>query len=109
MAASVWMSEVYVVIPLDPLVTLERPSAEMMPDVTVFSNPNGEPIATTGAPTTRPADDPTSAAGKPVRSILMTARSLDGSVPTTRADTSSVPMVTINPDAPSTTWLLVRM
>ena len=41
----------------------ERPLAETMPAVTVFSKPNGEPIATTHSPTRRRVGSPNFTAG----------------------------------------------
>jgi hypothetical protein len=67
--------------------SISRCSELMIPLVIVPSRPKGLPIATTGAPTTSVDESATvsgwsCAAGA---SILITARSVDGSVPTTVA------------------------
>ena len=58
-----------------------------IPAVTVRSSPNGLPIATTGSPTCIASESPSGSgvSARELASILRTARSLDGSVPTTVA------------------------
>ena len=52
-----------------------------MPDVTVASSPNGEPIATTPCPTWSESEDPMVAGVRPLTSSAwMTAVSVSGSV-----------------------------
>ncbi len=53
-----------------------------MPDVTVWPTPNGLPIASTTSPTCRWSTSPNAMTGSLSRSILSTARSDSGSVPT---------------------------
>ncbi|CCB75266.1 protein of unknown function [Streptantibioticus cattleyicolor NRRL 8057 = DSM 46488] len=88
-----------------------RLSAETTPLVTVPESPSGEPMATTGSPTARPAELPSWAAFSPLTPLaLITARSLDGSVATTFAVAvrpSLSAILTLS--APATTWLLVRI
>ena len=84
MAASVWI--VLVIVKLFGAV-MSRWRALTMPDVTVFASPNGLPIATTPSPTAT-LDESPSASG--CRSedgafTLITAKSLEASVPTTVA------------------------
>ena len=56
-----------------------------MPAVTVFSKPNGEPIATTHSPTLSLFGSPNFTSGRPVPSILMSATSVRLSAPITLA------------------------
>ena len=92
-----------------------RFSALTMPEVTVASRPNGEPIATTFSPTAdlvRLAD--ASPGCRPeTPSALITARSVSGSVPTTCAFLAdpSLKFTEMVPPWPATdaTWLLVRI
>ncbi len=84
-----------------------------MPDVTVPLSPSGLPTATTSSPTESASESPKVVGFNPVASILTTARSDVGSVPTIFA-LKSLPscVVTVRepPCAASvTTWLLVRM
>ena len=88
----------------------ERPLALTMPAVTVFSKPNGEPIATTHSPTLSLVGSPKRTAGRPVASILITAMSVRRSAPITLALNSRLSVKrTVISSAPSTTWALVRM
>ena len=84
-----------------------RWSALTMPAVTVRSSPNGLPIATTGSPTWT-ASESASASGVSAfasASTSSSARSVEGSEPTTRADTVSwFEKLTSISVAPSTTW-----
>jgi len=85
-----------------------------MPDVTVASSPNGEPIATTPCPTWSESEDPMVAGVRPLTSSAwMTAVSVSGSTPTmlALACDPSVKDTSIEPESPtsSTTWLLVRI
>ena len=85
--------------------------AETMPEVTVADSPSGQPMATTGWPTDRSAELPSTAGVRPeTPSALITARSSVAVVPTTVAD-AVVPSLnrTSRVVAPSTTWLLVRI
>jgi hypothetical protein len=92
-----------------------RSSALTMPLVTVPARPSGEPMATTGSPTTRSSDSPRDAATRPGFSTFRTARSLAGSRPTIRAaePLPSLKTARISADstsaAPEMTWLLVTM
>ncbi len=85
-----------------------------MPLVTVASSPNGDPIATTFSPTAIFFDVLMVAGCRPdTPSALMTARSVTGSVPMTRAFLAvpSLKLTDISPCWPATeaTWLLVRI
>jgi hypothetical protein len=82
-----------------------------MPVVTVPCSPPGEPIAMTSSPTCTESESPNFAGVSPeTPSAWITARSLDGSVPTTDAFTVlPSAKVTVSFSAPETTWLLVRM
>ena len=88
--------------------TLLRPTAETMPEVTVWPTPNGFPTATTKSPT-RSAS--LSASGIAVRlsaSIRIRATSVSGSEPTNSAFTlRPSARVTVTSSAPSITWWLV--
>ncbi len=80
--------------------------------VRVLWNANGLPIAITRWPTRRLLESPSStrcnASGG--TSILITAKSLEGSAPTTMAGSlAPSAMVTPTSSAPSTTWKLVTM
>ena len=67
-------------------------------------------MATTSWPTWSVAETPMSTVGRPVASTLITARSTSGLVFTTRAAISWPSLNwTVRFDAPSTTWLLVRI
>src|SRR5450830_352644 len=57
----------------------------MMPDVTVSPTPSGLPTARTTSPTLTASESPMTRVGRLVASILTTARSVAGSVPTTLA------------------------
>ena len=95
-AALVWMAEVtttslpwlFAVFSEDTAcVVTGRFRAETMPVVTVSDSPRGLPTAITGCPTLRPEESPQDAT---VRSdggfsSFSTARSVEGSVPTTLA------------------------
>src|SRR5574340_1577840 len=114
-AASVWIASITVFwLSASPLVDTGRSSAETIPEVTVPARPSGEPIATTGCPTCRFAEVPSSTGVRSVRpATLMTAMSDVGSAPTTVAGavvpsenaTVSLPFG----PAPAATWLLVRI
>ena len=87
-----------------------RPTAEMIPEVTVWSKPNGEPIARTQSPTRAFELLPFWSGRYCVVSTLITATSDPLSVPTTLATASSPSENwTLIWSAPSTTWLLVTM
>ncbi len=117
-AASVWMAlnSGLRPPPASAGTSTVRFNALTMPVVTVPDKPSGEPMATTGSPTTRSRDWP-STAGSSGWSLSMrnTARSVIGSRPTMRAGTPrpSVPSNVTAMSPPSaagaTTWLLVRM
>jgi hypothetical protein len=81
-----------------------------MPAVTVFSSPNGEPIAATHSPTFSLPGSPSVTVGSPVASIFTTATSVRRSAPTTLAVNSRRSVSrTVTSDASATTWALVRM
>jgi hypothetical protein len=78
-----------------------------MPAVTVRSSPNGFPIATTGSPTRRASESPNGSGVSALADVFTrsTARSVDGSLPTTSALTvSRLEKLTVTSLAPSTTW-----
>ena len=79
-AASVWMKFSKVLMPR-PV----RPSALMMPMVTVWPTPNGLPIASTTSPTLSASEEPKVMAGRFSAFTRSTARSVSGSLPTTLA------------------------
>src|SRR5260221_424665 len=82
MAASVWIN----LWNCRPSPMPPRSFALMMPAVTVAWSPNGLPIASTQSPTCTPSEFPSFAVGKSLpASILMTARSVSSSTPTTLA------------------------
>ena len=85
-----------------------RPSAETMPEVTVWPRPNGSPTATTKSPTRSFDESATGSAVSFSAGICSTAISESGSVPSTFALTVR-PSATVTEmsSAPSTTWLLV--
>ena len=60
---------------------MSRRLALTMPAVTVFSRPNGEPIAITHSPTFSLLTSPIFTAGRPVASIFTTATSVRLSAP----------------------------
>ena len=90
-----------------------RLSAEIIPWVTVFASPSGEPIASTSSPTLILEESPSAIAGKLPFFTCKTAMSYMRSRPTIVAaislpsanSTLIVPLVA----AASTTWLLVMM
>src|SRR5690349_16713402 len=89
-----------------------RPLALMMPEVTVKVRfpPNGFPTASTHSPTRESSLSPNGAGVRLGASILSTARSVPGSVPTTLAGNSRRSSSrTVTWSEPSTTWSLVRM
>ena len=88
----------------------ERPSAETTPADTVLWKPSGLPMAMAICPTRTPSESPSSATGRPPAAAWITARSVAGSAPTSRAG-QLLPSVkvTVISAAPSTTWALVRM
>src|SRR5262245_22395158 len=83
-AASVWIASLIVNL---FSAWICRWSALTIPLVTVSSRPNGLPIATTGSPTCTFDESPneTGCSTDDGASTLITARSVDGSVPTTEA------------------------
>ncbi|MNP50436.1 hypothetical protein D3C76_1447010 [compost metagenome] len=82
--------------------------ALMMPMVTVWPTPKGLPMASETSPMWIVSERPMVIAGRLLRSILSTARSVSGSLPITRARVSrpSLSATTIW-SAPLVTWLLV--
>ena len=86
-----------------------RPTALTMPCVTVWLSPNGLPRASTTSATSTRLLSASATTGYPAPGSFSTARSVFGSVPTSRAETSRrSASVTRMSCAPSTTWLLVR-
>jgi hypothetical protein len=106
MAASVWMRSTSATPCAGVTV---RPSALTMPEVTLPSSPNGEPIATTGSPTAGVASaSAQTGTGRSLASTRSTARSEAASTPTTSASRRSPSgSVTTTCAAPSTTCALV--
>ena len=100
--ASVWTNSSYGPLPM------KRSLALTIPVVTVWSRPNGLPIAITGSPTWSRSESPSGSTGRVAASILSSARSVGGSVPTTRA-ACSLPRERRTMMSPplATTWLLV--
>ena len=114
-AASVWIAEVNVVSEpsvSSPVALTGRSSAETMPVVTVFSRPSGVPRAITGWPTTT-VEESAKVAGcrsSGGSSRRITARSVEGSVPTTLAAKLRPSLVvTCRDSASPATWSLVRI
>ena len=100
MATSVWMN--------GRKSPVSRCLALTMPAVTVFSRPNGEPIAMTHSPTFSRDTSPIFTAGSPLASIFTTATSVRLSKPTRRALNSRLSVsVTSTSSAPSTTCAFV--
>ena len=85
---------------------MSRWRALTIPAVAVRSRPNGLPIATTGSPTRpRPSSRARGGEGAGAVSTRRTARSVDGSVPTSSAFTvSRFEKLTVISPASSTTW-----
>ncbi len=78
-----------------------------MPAVTVRSRPKGFPIATTGSPTRTASELPMERGVSALAAVSTrrTARSVDGSVPTTSACTvSRFEKLTVTRPASRTTW-----
>src|SRR4051794_26727273 len=95
--------------------SISRPSAETMPVVTVPERPNGEPIAIAASPGRSELEEASCSGLVSLDSCLgsmaSTARSLEGSLPTSLAGIGSPfsPKRTVNLSASSTTWSLVTM
>ena len=106
MEASVWMKSKRVRSPALKL----RCTAETTPVVTVWARPKGLPMAITVSPMRRSSERPGGRNGIRSRvSSFSTARSDEGSVPTTLAPSSRPSSRPTRKRAPrSTTWLLVR-
>ena len=107
-AASVWIAS-----SIEKLFgeVIWRCSALTMPVVTVWSSPNGLPIAITPSPTST-AEESASSSGLSAdagASTSITARSVDGSVPTTLAEyVLPFANLTETDSAPSTTcWFVI--
>ena len=80
------------------------------PADTLFSKPNGEPIAITHSPCLTPGGAERSSAGRLLASILISAMSVRLSVPITFAVNSRRSVsLTVTSVAPSTTCALVTM
>src|SRR5581483_2460028 len=109
MAASVWRT----CSSRSPFsAVIERLRADTMPRVTVGppSRARALPMATTSSPTFSWSESPRTAVGSPPASTLTTARSVDGSFPSTRAGIFRLSANTTSMDcAPATTWLFVTM
>jgi hypothetical protein len=104
--ASVWTKSKSVRSPALKL----RFTAETTPVVTVCERPKGFPMAITVSPMRRSSERPIVANGsRSFASSFRTARSEDGSVPTTLASSSRPSRSPIRKRAPrSTTWAFVR-
>ena len=72
---------------------MSRSSADTMPEVTVPRSPNGLPIATAGSPTRTSLESASDSGSKSASpgSMRSSARSVEGSLPTSRASTGSPP------------------
>src|SRR3954454_15008530 len=111
-AASVWIA-LAIGKPLGDWIV--RPRAETTPTVTVPASPNGEPMAIAWSPGASEFESPSASGFRPPLtlpgSILSTARSDDGSLPTScaRIGVWSEPTRTEKLLKPSTTWSLVTM
>ena len=82
----------------------------MMPAVTVFSRPKGEPIAATHSPTLAFEGSPIRTVGRFLASIFTSATSVRRSTPITFAWNSRLSVsLTVTSVASSTTCALVRM
>ena len=82
----------------------------MMPAVTVFSKPKGDPIAATHSPVLARFESPMRTTGRLVASILTSATSVRRSTPSTLALNSRLSVsFTVTSVASATTWALVRM
>src|SRR5437016_2576394 len=104
-AASVWMKSSYSAMP-----TLARPTALMIPIVTVWLRPEGLPMASTYSPTWSLSESAQGMVGRSLASTRMTAMSVFGSVPTTLALSSRLSESrTRISSAFETTWLFVMM
>ena len=104
-AASVWMkSWIEYRVCCSP--ARRRPFALMMPAVTVNAkaSPSGFPTASAHSPTRVESELPNASVGRPRASILITATSVFGSVPTTLAVNSRLSYSrTVTLSAPATT------
>ncbi|MNR51142.1 hypothetical protein D3C85_1707730 [compost metagenome] len=81
-----------------------------MPAVTVFSKPNGAPMAATHSPTFSASGVPILTVGRLAASIFSTATSVRLSRPIRRARISRLSVsITLIWLLPLTTWALVRM
>src|SRR5438309_1280974 len=109
-AASVWIASRQASAEPSGLLThTGRFLAETIPSVTDPAYPSGEPIAITGSPTASWSESPSVATVSLSAGTWMTARSLVGSRPTTRAVARASSLnSTTRAVAPWTTWLLVR-
>ena len=88
----------------------ERPLALTTPAVTLFSKPNGEPMAITHSPGISAWLLPSGKVGRPVALILITATSVLSSRPSTLALNSRRSVsFTVTSWAPRTTCALVRI
>ena len=86
------------------------PLALTTPALTLFSKPNGEPMASTHSPTRKSCALPNLTTGSPLASIFSTATSVFGSLPSTLARNSRRSVsLTITSCASRTTWALVRI
>ena len=101
--ASVWM-KFWKPSPRRPL----RPTADTMPEVTVWPMPNGLPTATTKSPTLSVLESASASALRFCAGIFITAMSVSGSEPTKSAF-SVRPSASVieTSSAPSITWWLV--
>ena len=106
-AASVWITS-SISAPLGDV--SGRARALTIPAVTVRSRPNGLPIATTASPTSTSSEFPSRSGVSAFAEVstCSTARSVSGSVPTTRARTRSrLEKLTLTSSAPSITCRFV--
>ncbi len=89
---------------------MKRPMPLTMPTVTVWSRPNGFPMAITGSATFSALELPSGIIGSPVASIFRRARSVSASLPMTLGwrVRPSESWTSIDRE-PSTTWWLVTM
>ncbi len=93
-----------------PDMDMLRPFALTIPAVTVDVRLNGLPTASTHSPTFSFSESPNGIVGRSLASTLISAMSVDGSVPISLAGNLRLSLsVTSSSSAPSITWLFVMI